>query len=90
MVASGFGHSCVLDDDGVKCWGRDSEGQITVPTLKNPRMIQAGGYHTCAVDDSGVQCWGDNSFGQTQVPKSLGSKIALLTTGYLHSCAVIK
>ena len=90
QVVSGFGHSCVLDEDGIKCWGRNREGQTKVPELKNPIGVQAGGFHTCAIDDDGVKCWGDNSFGQTNVPKSLGSKISNLTTGYLHNCAVRK
>ncbi len=90
-IAAGFDHTCVIDDSGVVCWGRGDEGQTTVPTtLKNPRLIQAGGFHTCAIDDNGVQCWGDNSFGQTKVPTTLGSKISSLTTGYLHTCAVVK
>ena len=89
-ISSGFAHTCVLDAEGVKCWGRNLEGQTLVPPLKNPKTVQAGGYHTCAIDDDGVKCWGDNSFGQTEVPKSLSSHILFLTTGYLHSCAVVK
>lgn len=89
-LTAGYSHTCVVDDVGVHCWGSNDEMQITVPLLKNPKNVQAGGYHTCAVDDDGAHCWGDNSFGQTNVPATLGKSISQVTTGFLHSCAVIK
>jgi len=90
QITSGFAHNCVLDDGGVKCWGRNDEGQLQVPQLKNPTSVRAGGYHTCAIDDNGAHCWGDNSFGQANVPEKIASHISVLTTGYLHTCGVIK
>jgi hypothetical protein len=89
QVSAGQFHSCALDDAGVTCWGRSSEGQTTVPKLVNPRFVQAGGYHTCALDDNGVTCWGDNSFGQLQPPASLanqGRKITTLSSGLFNTC----
>jgi hypothetical protein len=91
QVSAGFYHTCALDDNGVSCWGRSSEGQTNVPKLVNPRLVQAGGYHTCALDDNGVSCWGDNSFGQSTVPASLvmpnqGRKISALSSGQFHNC----
>ena len=41
-------------------------------------------------DSKNIQCWGDSSFGQIEVPKTLSSSILFLSTGYLHSCAVVK
>ncbi len=68
-IAAGYFHTCVLDDEGAKCWGRDDYGQTIVPTnLIGVRQIAAGGNHTCAVDDEGVKCWGSNGYGQTSVP----------------------
>jgi alpha-tubulin suppressor-like RCC1 family protein len=90
QVSAGFSHTCALDDNGVTCWGRSTEGQTAVPALSHPRSVQAGGYHTCAIDDSGVTCWGENAFGQTTVPTSVGKNIANLTTGLFHTCAVTK
>ncbi len=89
-LTAGYNHTCVLDDVGVHCWGSHQEGQTKVPPLKNPKLVEAGGYHTCALDDDGVHCWGDNSFGQLNVPKTLGKNTTQLSTGYLHSCAVVK
>ncbi len=31
LLTSGYQHTCALDEDGVFCWGRDSEGQGSVP-----------------------------------------------------------
>jgi alpha-tubulin suppressor-like RCC1 family protein len=58
LVDAGSSHNCALDDSGVVCWGRNSNGQSTVPALSNPVLVSAGGFHTCALDDEGVVCWG--------------------------------
>jgi hypothetical protein len=79
-------HSCVLDADGVKCWGWNDDGQSSSKALSNPQIISSGTQHTCAIDDDGVKCWGDNSQGQSSVPK-LGSPYAL-SLGQFHSCAL--
>ena len=67
-VSSSDMSACVLDDNGVQCWGYEFEGpfngevrtnHLIVPErLVNPRAISVGGNHTCALDDNGVQCWG--------------------------------
>ncbi len=81
-VAAGDEHTCaLLNDDTVKCWGQNSNGQIgggsgaknTISgTVGGPlgsttaNRISAGRWHTCAVlTDSTVQCWGTNAWGQT-------------------------
>jgi len=80
QVSTGAYHTCALKMDGtVKCWGRNSEGQLgrgttqnagndfptTVTNLSNVVAIAAGGYHTCALLLGGsVQCWGSNTQGQ--------------------------
>ena len=73
MIASGWGHTCVVRSDGsVWCWGSGSHGQlgngfradsaipvkvIGVPLLKS---IVAGGTATCAISvDDHLWCWGD-------------------------------
>jgi hypothetical protein len=46
-LAGGQGHTCVIDDNGVACWGDDFYGQATVPTgLINPAALAAGNTHT--------------------------------------------
>lgn len=64
----GASFGCVLDADGIKCWGYDSDGQTTPPPLSNPTQVSVGARHACALDDTGVVCWGDNGNGQLNVP----------------------
>lgn len=78
-VAVGSEHRCAVKTDGsVWCWGRNSDGQLGIPssgtTLTEPqqvtglgsvRAIVAGDEHTCALGDDGkVRCFGSNEVGQ--------------------------
>jgi alpha-tubulin suppressor-like RCC1 family protein len=79
-MAAGSSHSCALLDSGaVKCWGRDSYGQLGDGGTNTDQStsvdvsgfstgvtdISAGSDHTCAVFDTGaVKCWGRDSYGQ--------------------------
>ena len=72
-IALGQSHTCViLNDDTVKCWGRNNENQLGtngVPDLGQGRIavaIATGRHHSCAILDKGsVKCWGANTFNQT-------------------------
>ena len=86
FVDAGFGFTCAIDDQGVKCWGFNTGGQLDVPPLTNPSTVSSGYYHACALDDSGVVCWGDNLYGQTEVPE-LVNPVAL-SAGHFHTCAI--
>ena len=65
-VSAGTGHTCaILNDDSVKCWGRNFEGQlgigdsdnnreltpaaVNLGTGKSAKMIATGHIHTCAI-----------------------------------------
>lgn len=71
-------HTCaLLASNTVKCWGRNSDGQlgdgtyvsprrtpVDVQSLTNVSQIAAGWLHTCAaLVSGGVVCWGSNTYG---------------------------
>ena len=78
-VANGAFHTCaILTTGGVKCWGRNDQGQlgnganaqqnvaVNVSSLSSGvKAIDAGYLHTCALlTNGGLKCWGYNPFGQ--------------------------
>ena len=76
-ITAGQFHSCALTTGGgVKCWGRNTEGQIGdgTTTQRNAPVdviasgaiaIAGGATHTCALFGTGVSsCWGANVNGQ--------------------------
>ena len=78
-VSSAAYHTCaLLDDNSVKCWGRNDFGQLGDETIVNKNSpanvdlgdkrvaaIRAGGSTSCALfEDGSLTCWGSNEDGQ--------------------------
>jgi alpha-tubulin suppressor-like RCC1 family protein len=78
-LSIGGGHSCASTTAGaLKCWGRNSEGQLgdrttlirtapaDVPGMASGVVaVSAGRFHTCAIiTGGGVLCWGLNGSGR--------------------------
>jgi alpha-tubulin suppressor-like RCC1 family protein len=79
QIAVGSGHACArLTNNSVRCWGRNSDGQLgngtlsatpqPIPSVVNDltaRDMDLGNFFSCAVLLNGtVRCWGLNSSGQ--------------------------
>lgn len=86
----GYYHSCALTESGgVKCWGRNSNGQLGNGALLNfptpvdviglgegVSLIEVGGYHNCAqVEADRLKCWGSDSFGQLGIGSNIYSLV---------------
>ena len=79
-VSAGASHACAIGSGKLKCWGRNTDGQLgngatrdernpvdidNLPTLVD---VAPGGEHTCALSLNGeVFCWGANDRGQLGV-----------------------
>jgi hypothetical protein len=86
LFSIGADGSCVLDAEGVKCWGHNEYGQLKVPKIKMPLQLSTGSNHNCVLDAEGVKCWGYNYYGQTEVP-ALNSPVQV-SAGSNRTCAL--
>lgn len=78
-ITAGDMHTCaLLETGGVKCWGRNNDGElgdgtttmrltpVSVSDMESGiRAVAAGSAFTCAVTENGTaKCWGQNGVGQ--------------------------
>ena len=79
---------CVIDRDGLKCWGKsDSNSQSMkvepLPDFPNPRALSAGPFQVCAIVDGQVKCTGQS---YEAIPKLKNPRA--VAAGYYRVCAV--
>lgn len=85
-LSLGETHSCVIDSEGLKCWGNNFDGSVQETPINKPTQVCAGGFHNCVLGNSKVHCWGENQFGQIDVPPLKNPKA--LSCGGAFSCAL--
>jgi alpha-tubulin suppressor-like RCC1 family protein len=106
IAAHDSAHTCaLLSGGGVKCWGRNVEGElgdgtttirdapVAVSGLASGVLAIAGGEtHTCAMPSGGgVKCWGDNAYGQLGDGTTINRSRPVSVTGLgAQSCVVPK
>lgn len=95
VIGSGAGFSCAVVSGGaVKCWGKNTSGQIgdgtttqrNLPTavsgLSGIKAVAVGTAFACALTNGGgVQCWGENGNGQLGDGTTTDSNVPLQVQG---------
>lgn len=104
-ISSGGSFSCALDSLGnVKCWGRNSNGQlgngtsfptsnsatpVSVSGLTGIISLSSGNGHNCTLDNAGiVKCWGYNGYGQLGNGTQVDSNIPVSVSGLTGITAI--
>jgi hypothetical protein len=90
ILSVGSYNVCVIDSEGVKCWGRHGDVFKNIPPLKNPRSVTVGAWHACALDDEGLKCWGydDESYSKGQFEVLQLQNPRQVSAGEWHTCAL--
>ncbi len=86
-ITTAFSHSCVIEGEGVRCWGSNHFGQTNSPALNNPSKVWSSDVSSCAKTDEGVVCWGSARSNYGQVPDEL-TAVTKLSFGSQASCAI--
>ena len=98
-IAAGGESSCaLLEDNSLKCWGRNNYGQLgdgttthrdgapiatTLPDGKSAMAVSIGVENACAIlDDNSLACWGRNEEGQLGVDTSSNETCTVSSVDY--------
>ena len=87
-----FESACVIDDDGVKCWGGRYGGLWNVPPIEKPIAISVGQYHVCAIDSAPsnrLVCW--DTSGDPAVAIGITPEVTnpiAVSAGYQNTCVI--
>lgn len=86
-VSTSGGVNCVLDDEGVICWGREWYSDNRLSSFSNPYDVSVGGNGlVCVLDDAGATCL-DNYSNPVPLPAPNLSMPSEIGAGYV-SCAL--
>jgi hypothetical protein len=86
-IAAGARHTCAIASGRVTCWGDNSQKQLAVPDLRDPRQLAVGGDHACVIDGTAVKCWGGQAATIVNNVPAV-TEPALLATGATHACVL--
>jgi hypothetical protein len=81
-LAVGDRFVCVIDDNGVSCFGEEGKDVYSTPATTNPRNLVAGENFACVIDDNIVKCWGEIE-GNSDIQNP-----TVLDASYNHACAI--
>jgi alpha-tubulin suppressor-like RCC1 family protein len=90
-IAAGLRHGLGLRSDGtVIAWGRDNEGQCTVPAgLGNVVAVAAGDQSIALLESGSIVAWGGNQNGQFCIPQGL-CNVTAISAGSNHNLAILQ
>ncbi len=103
QIAAGETHTCgVTTDDGVKCWGTGTTGQLGNSGTANSSLpvdvtgltsgvskVTAGTNFSCALTTTGtVKCWGAGTLGQLGNSASVSTNAPVNVTGISGATAI--
>jgi YD repeat-containing protein len=100
-VAGGENHTCsILSNGTMRCWGRNSEGQLgngTFTSSSTPVLVSglfkavdvtAGESHSCAlISDGTIKCWGRNDEGELGDGTFNSSSVPVTVSGITNAVA---
>jgi len=101
-ISAGNYHACAtLSNKTIKCWGRNTFGQLgdgtnidkRTPTLvlgvDNANAVSVGDDFTCATLSNGtIKCWGRNNYGQLGDGTNIDKRNPVLVTGIDNAVSV--